>query len=204
MELGKTEWNPGDTLEVNGVVTCLAANHFLPYSNYLYIELLNSQDSVLVRQRVDCKKGGIFWARIPTERIYSGSYYLRSYTNLMRNFSSESFAYQPVYIGSKPSSLKSLDNDEVSCYIYPTAGVLCPNRIQEVTASFLNSQGEPLESLPVALLNEAGDTISSVKTSNSGFTVFHFIPLMGKDIVCLLTFLERIKGFCCLLLTTRK
>ena len=180
LELGKTEWNPGDTLEVNGVVTCLAANRFLPYSNYLYIELLNSQDSVLVRQRVDCKKGGSFRARIPTERIYSGFYYLRSYTNLMRNFSSKSFAYQPVYIGSKPSSLKSLDNDEVSCYIYPTAGVLCPNRIQEVTASFLNSQGEPLESLPVVLLNEAGDTISSVKTSNSGFTVFHFIPLMGK------------------------
>lgn len=56
LELGKTEWNPGDTLEVNGVVTCLAANRFLPYSNYLYIELLNSQDSVLVRQRVDCKR----------------------------------------------------------------------------------------------------------------------------------------------------
>lgn len=56
LELGKTEWNPGDTLEVNGVVTCLAANRFLPYSNYLYIELLNNQDSVLVRQRVDCKK----------------------------------------------------------------------------------------------------------------------------------------------------
>lgn len=81
LELGKTEWNPRDTLEVNGVVTCLAANRFLPYSNYLYIELLNSQDSVLVRQRVDCKKGGSFRARIPTERIYSGSYYLRSYTN---------------------------------------------------------------------------------------------------------------------------
>ena len=54
LELGKTEWNPGDTLEVNGVVTCLAANRILPYS-YLYIELLKSQDSVLVRLRVDCK-----------------------------------------------------------------------------------------------------------------------------------------------------
>ena len=41
---------PGDTIRIEGMVTCLAESGMRPYSNYLYVELFNSSDSVLLRQ----------------------------------------------------------------------------------------------------------------------------------------------------------
>ena len=55
---------------------------------------------MIVRQKVGCDEGGRFCAKIPTLSVIGkGVYYLRAYTNLMRNFSGENFALQPVLIG---------------------------------------------------------------------------------------------------------
>lgn len=86
--VAKTEWAPNDTIEANGIVTCLAGGNIRPYSRYLYIELLDSSDSVIVRQKVGCEENGRFRAQIPTVSVAGvGVYYVRAYTNLMRNFS---------------------------------------------------------------------------------------------------------------------
>ena len=42
--LQRAECLPGDTVTVSGQVTCIAANRFLPYSKYLYLELINPSD----------------------------------------------------------------------------------------------------------------------------------------------------------------
>lgn len=47
--VAKTEWGANDTIDANGVVTCLARKDIKPYSRYVYIELLNSSDSLMVR-----------------------------------------------------------------------------------------------------------------------------------------------------------
>lgn len=100
MGTGKTEWNINDTIELSGIVACMASASKRPYSRYLYVELLNTADSVVARQKVACSEDGIFHAYIPTLSVYSeGVHYLRAYTSLMRNFSGESFAMQPVLIG---------------------------------------------------------------------------------------------------------
>ena len=43
---------PGDSLYVDGVVTCMAADRLEPYSRYLYLELFGDNDSVYVRQKL--------------------------------------------------------------------------------------------------------------------------------------------------------
>ncbi len=180
LELDKTSWNPGDTVALSGVITCLAANRRLPYSNYLYVELLDKNDSVLTRQKVDCKNGGTFRAEIPTERTNSGIYVLRSYTQLMRNFSPDSFGFQFIYIGKQGSSSDTSTEKDFLCRFYPTSGVLCPDKIQDVTVCLSDQKGNPLKSLPVALLSENGDTLTLGKTSSSGFAMLHFIPQKDK------------------------
>ena len=67
LSLQRTEWLPGDTLLLEGQVTSLASDRFLPYSNYLYIECFDGRDSVLVRQKVSCKDKGYFSTHLPTE-----------------------------------------------------------------------------------------------------------------------------------------
>ena len=60
---------PGDSVIVQGQVTCLAANRILPFSNYVYVELISPGDSVLVRQKVSCKDSGAFVTALPVDPL---------------------------------------------------------------------------------------------------------------------------------------
>ncbi len=173
----KTEWNIGDTIGVNGVVTCLAGDRYLPYSKYLYLELLDGTDSVLVRQKVECKDEGRFAASVSTAPVYAeGVFYLRGYTNLMRNFSGSGFAMQPLLIGKTFPARKRNISDSVRCEICPEGGFLLADRIQSVTAFVSDRLGDTLENASVWLVAENADTVSSGRTSASGLVSFSFIP----------------------------
>lgn len=141
--VAKTEWAPNDTIEANGIVTCLASGNIRPYSRYLYIELLDSSDSVMVRQKVGCDENGRFRARIPTVSVAGvGVYYVRAYTNLMRNFSGENFALQPVLIGEAfPKREKG--NGVLKCSIYPEGGFLVEGQVQGIVVSVTDFRGKP-------------------------------------------------------------
>lgn len=142
--VAKTEWAPNDTIEANGIVTCLAGGNIRPYSRYLYIELLDSSDSVMVRQKVGCDENGRFRARIPTVSVAGvGVYYVRAYTNLMRNFSGENFALQPVLIGEAfPKREKG--NGVLRCSIYPEGGFLVEGQVQGIVASVTDYSGRAI------------------------------------------------------------
>lgn len=91
---------PGDSLFVDGMVTCMAADRLEPYSRYLYLELIGDNDSVYVRQKLSCADGGRFSTAVLTEPdMPKGVYYLRGYTRFMRNFDHSAFALQPVAVG---------------------------------------------------------------------------------------------------------
>lgn len=178
--VAKTEWVPNDTIEANGIVTCLAAKNKHPYSRYLYIELLDSSDSVMVRQKVGCDESGRFSARIPTLSVTGkGVYYLRAYTNLMRNFSGENFALQPVLIGEAfPKREKG--NGVLRCAIYPEGGFLVENQVQGIVASVTDYAGKAISGVKLSVVNDKGDTLCVGKTRTSGLANLKFVPLAAR------------------------
>lgn len=178
--VAKTEWAPNDTIEANGIVTCLAAKNKHPYSRYLYIELLDSSDSVMVRQKVGCDESGRFSARIPTLSVTGkGVYYLRAYTNLMRNFSGENFALQPVLIGEAfPKREKG--NGVLRCAIYPEGGFLVENQVQGIVASVTDYSGKAISGVKLSVVNDKGDTLCVGKTRTSGLANLKFVPLAAR------------------------
>lgn len=178
--VAKTEWAPNDTIEANGIVTCLAAKNKHPYSRYLYIELLDSSDSVMVRQKVGCDESGRFSARIPTLSVTGkGVYYLRAYTNLMRNFSGENFALQPVLIGEAfPKREKG--NGVLRCAIYPEGGFLVENQVQGIVASVTDYAGKAISGVKLSVVNDKGDTLCVGKTRTSGLANLKFVPLAAR------------------------
>lgn len=166
--VAKTEWAPNDTIEANGIVTCLASGNIRPYSRYLYIELLDSSDSVMVRQKVGCDENGRFRARIPTVSVAGvGVYYVRAYTNLMRNFSGENFALQPVLIG-KAFPKREKGNGVLKCSIYPEGGFLVENQVQGIVASVTDYSGRAISGVKLSVVNDKGDTLCVGKTRPSG------------------------------------
>lgn len=178
--VAKTEWAPNDTIEANGIVTCLASGNIRPYSRYLYIELLDSSDSVMVRQKVGCDESGRFSARIPTLSVTGkGVYYLRAYTNLMRNFSGENFALQPVLIGEAfPKREKG--NGVLRCSIYPEGGFLVEGQVQGIVASVTDYSGKAISGVKLSVVNDKGDTLCVGKTRPSGLANLKFVPLAAR------------------------
>lgn len=178
--VAKTEWAPNDTIEANGLVTCLATKDLHPYSRYLYIELLDSSDSVMVREKVGCKEDGRFRARIPTLSVAGeGVYYLRAYTNLMRNFSGENFALQPVLIG-KAFPKREKGNGVLKCAIYPEGGFLVDNQVQGIVASVTDYAGRGLAGVGLSVVDDRGDTLCVGKSRASGLSNLTFVPLTER------------------------
>jgi len=176
----KTMWTSSDTIELEGQVTCLAENRVFPYSNYLYIELINNKDSVLTRQKASCKDKGYFKTRIPQDPTNeAGVYYLRAYTNLMRNFSSSSFAVQPILINQSFPKQSLVIDEDVRCQVYPSGGKLVSNTIQSVTTYLTDYLGNPLRGQKLSLIKNQKDTISEAITTPSGMACFRFIPQEG-------------------------
>ena len=175
LNLEKHAYLPGDTISLEGQVTCIASERFLPHSNYLYIECFNEKDSVLLRQKISCKERGYFSTHLPTDYLWpAGVYYLRAYTKLMRNFSSESFAQQPFLLG-KEFPKKEERVYEAKCVIAPSGGKLVSGHPQTATIWLTDDCTFPIRS-ELLLKNEKGDTISMVHTSESGMALLRFIP----------------------------
>ncbi len=179
--VSSTEWQLNDSIDVQGVVVCPVTKGMEPYSRYLYIELISNSDSVMVRQKIACSDDGNFHAMIPTDAVLSGGiYYLRAYTNLMRNFSEESFTLQPLLIGK---SFPKRGNDirhNLKCEIYPDGGFVAENHIQGITVYLSENRGNAIVNAEVALMSNDGDTICTGSTSSSGLINFKYIPQTGK------------------------
>ena len=174
----KHTYMPGDTIDLEGMVTCLATDQSIPFSNYLYIECFDEADSVLVRQKVSCKDEGYFNTRIPTDYLWpAGVYYLRAYTQLMRSFSPESFA-QRAFLLAKEFPKKEDRVYEARCTIVPSGGKLIPGFMQTATVWLTDECSFPV-SAELLLMDEQGDTIAPVQTSASGIAALSFIPRAG-------------------------
>ena len=176
----QTSCFPGDSVIVQGQVTCLAANRILPFSNYVYVELISPSDSVLVRQKVSCKDKGAFVTSLPVDPLGGfGIYYIRAYTTLMRNFSPESFAVEPLLVGKSWPDYDRITTDGMKCAIVPHGGRLCSGTLQNMTVRLSNYLDDPLGGIEVKLVSESGDEVCMHRTSASGLAVMAFIPQSG-------------------------
>lgn len=180
--VARTEWAMNDTIEADGIVTCLSNGNLLPYSQYVYVELLNGDDSVLVRQKYSCKDGGAFHAMVPTAAVLNdGVCYLRAYTSLMRSFSNKSFVLQPLLVGKSFPRRGNVVHRDVVCRLFPDGGFLVKNHIQGVTVALSDNGGGSLDSMTVCLVDDSGDTVSTGRTHEAGVANLKFIPQDGRS-----------------------
>lgn len=180
--LQRAECLPGDTVTVSGQVTCIAANRFLPYSKYLYLELINPSDSVVLRQKVKCSPEGSFCTAIAIDRHWAnGEYRVRAYTRLMRNFSPESFAIEQLLVGKSYPEIARNSTEGVKCTIVPHGGHLHTGSLQSITVRVANALNHPLGGIPLSITTQEGDTVARHRTTPSGLALISFTPLEGKS-----------------------
>lgn len=179
----KTEYNIEDTIHIEGIVTCLANDHSIPYSRILYVELINPRtDSVVIRQKITCTGNGLFKTSIlPELDIDRGDFFLRAYTRLMQNFSPETFALRHLTIGAPEPTDDGVIDDDIECQIVPMGNHLISETPQQIVALLTTHPGNPIQDQKLSLISSTGDTIQECHTSPSGYAVFNFIPRSGEN-----------------------
>ena len=172
----KGNYMPGDTIALEGRVVCLSEKELLPYSEYLYVELFDENDSVLIRQKLACKEKGYFHTRLITGAEWPGGvYYLRAYTRLMRNFAVESVPVQPFLLGMNYPRRGEGRTRKPRCEIVPGGRRLAEGCLQYVAVWLHDELRYPIAA-ELFLRDERGDTLARLHTSASGLARFSFIP----------------------------
>lgn len=173
----ETYYDKNDTVEVVGQLLSTDYGDFYPYSRYLYLELTDKNNELVMRQKVRCDKNGRFYATLALEgNVENGVYYLRGFTQFMRNRNNAIYPITPLYVGVRPTA--SADNSQLKVIFFPEGGHLVEGSTQNVGLYICNSTNQPVQT-QFWILKNATDTIASGKTTLSGLATFGFMPQSG-------------------------
>ena len=171
-----------------------AASHLpITYSQYIYVELINSDNSpvnrVMIRQT-----DGMFYGHIPLSETPEGNYTLRAYTRYMENLGDDYFFKKNIRIGALSSAKNRLPQPNVSgsrreravrddfdVSFFPEGGNLIDGIFCMVAFKATNRNGSS-EIISGNLIDEDGVAFSTVASYHAGMGVFGYIPQLGKRI----------------------
>ena len=187
---------PGEKIWFRVYVVDAFTHQSATSSQYAYVELINSSDSLMHRVMVNMDGEGLFHGNIfLSDFMPEGDYTLRAYTRYMENLGDDYFFTKPVRI----SNLKAVDtqakkqpneksheksNEKKSNVTYevsffPEGGYLVEGVRCKTTFKALNKNGVP-ESITGEIVDETGSRITEVKTDIAGMGLFYFMPEAGK------------------------
>ena len=173
----KTTYEQGDTAWVEGrVMRSDNDTTLIPYGRYVYLELADGRDTVLVRQKLVCDSVGNFITRIPIDYWLPGYYYLRAYSKVMANFAPETLPVFPIRVGTDWDTGET--SSGLECSFYPEGGRLVNGHPQNVGVRFSDESGKPAR-LTFRMMSSVGDTIATRTTTANGWQVLRFTPLSG-------------------------
>lgn len=163
-----------DTVRIMGQLLSTDYNDFYPYSKYVYVELTDKNKQVVERKKIRCNDNGSFFTSILLpDKSPNGIYYVRGYSQFMRNRESQQFPMVPLYVGVMPQEQETKGN--IYAGFFPEGGHLVKGHVQTVGIYICNEHKMPTATKFV-ILNSLRDTICSGKTDTNGLASISFIP----------------------------
>lgn len=163
-----------DTVKVMGQLLSTDYNDFYPYSRYVYVELTDRNKQVVERKKIRCNNNGSFFTTILLpQKTTNGIYYVRGYTQFMRNRESQQFPMVPLYVGVMPQEQET--KEKIYAGFFPEGGHLIKGQVQTVGIYICDERKMPTATHFV-ILNSLHDTICSGRTDANGLASISFIP----------------------------
>lgn len=163
-----------DTVKIMGQLLSTDYNDFYPYSRYVYVELTDRNKQVVERKKIRCNDNGAFYTYIILpQKATNGIYYVRSYSQFMRNRKSPQFPMVPLYVGVMPQEQET--KEKIYAGFFPEGGHLIKGQVQTVGIYICDERKMPTATHFV-ILNSLRDTICSGRTNANGLASISFIP----------------------------
>jgi hypothetical protein len=156
------------------------SNQLINHSEVVYVEFI-SADSLILEQKVIRLVDGLGKGDFHiSDSIVSGRYYIRAYTNYMRNFGAEFFYLKQIAIKNfKVSDLSPFIKIEkkelIDIQFFPEGGSLVNGVRSKVAFKAVNSSGLGCN-VSGYIITSNGDTVTSFQSEHLGMGYFYLRP----------------------------
>lgn len=177
----------GDTLWYAAYLVNASTNKSNDLSNVLYVELINAQAEIILRQKIKLENGrgnGDF--NIP-DSLKNGTYQLRAYTNWMLNFNEVYLFKKTIFIVSPYTSslptttaIPNLEPLALAVQFFPEGGQFIAGINAKIGFKATDSKGigVPIRGI---LLNSKGEDLLHFSSLKFGMGQFTFKPDFGEQ-----------------------
>ena len=182
----RLNYSSGEDIWYKAYLVNAEDNCFTSHSNNLYVELVSPKNEIIQRQNIHIFEGkgnGDFHLN---EDLLSGTYYLRAYTNWMRNFE-ESIYYKPLNIVSIETDQTIANDPQASYYqadvdlqFFPESGSLINQVNTKIGFKAINPEGLGID-VSGFIINSLNDTLTSFQSTHLGMGKFSFKPNYKLD-----------------------
>lgn len=189
LHLDRDYYIPGERIWFKAYVVDALTHQSPTYSRYVYVELINSADSLVNRVMIRRDSLGLYHGNIFIgDMVTEGYYTVRAYTRYMENLSEDYFFKKNIRIGS----LSAMDTDkkqknrkrhakvDYDVSFYPEGGHLLDGDFCRVAFKALNEDGTS-ESVSGEVVDQSGAYVCDAKTLYAGMGSFSFVPVQGKQ-----------------------
>ena len=187
LHLDRDVFVPGEKIWFKAYVTDAVTHQSPTYSQYVYVELINSFDSLVTRVMVHKENEMLYGHLFLSEMIPEGNYTVRAYTKSIENLGDDYFFKKNIRIGNlqeetehdkkKTSQSKTKADYDVS--FYPEGGNLLDGVLCRVAFKALNKNGSSAI-ISGRIVNEKGDVRTEIKTIYAGMGSFAINAVNGE------------------------
>lgn len=189
----KPYYSAGDTIWFRAYMVHATLHQPMAYSRYIYVELINENKLVVSRIKIRPEEG-LYYSQMPIKAdIAPGKYYLRAYTNYMRNLEEDYFFHKEIYIGNliTPEAEINLseasspvqavatnkgqspqeNNQQYNVQFFPEGGHLISGNMQTIAFKAIDQEGWGTD-IHGRILKNGKDEICTFKSSHLGMGYF--------------------------------
>ena len=200
LQLDKPYYSAGERLWFRAYMVHSSIHTSLNLSRYIYVELLNAHNDVIVRKKIRPTEDGLFFGQMDlTPELAEGWYSVRAYTNFMRNIDEAFFFRRKVYIGNGlkglfgvavnertssnmgNSSLKSSEKEKAKFDVqfFPEGGHLIAGNMQIVGFKAIGANGLGTD-VTGRILDNTNNEVTAFKSTYLGMGKIMLMPEGGK------------------------
>lgn len=152
-------------------------------SKYVYVEIIDYEGKPFLQEIVELTDGlGAGQISIPNT-MSSGNYYIRAYTNWMRNFGTEQFFTKSLKI-INPFKSHWRGNEETKeqwdVQFFPEGGHLLADVVNTVGVKGIDSSGKGFD-FSGKVFDNRDSVVAEFQSLNYGMGSFHFIPKKNES-----------------------
>ena len=199
LQLDKPYYSAGERLwfRIQMIHAAIHAPMFI--SRYVYVELLNAHNEVVLRKKIRPTEEGLFFGQVDlSPDLAQGWYSIRAYTKFMRNMDEDYFYRRNIYIGNSLKGLNGVIVDEktgsynsdfknttkseadLDVQFFPEGGHLIAGNIQTMGFKAISKNGLGTD-ISGRIIDEQNKELGTFKSSHLGMGIVAITPEAGKS-----------------------